>query len=639
MDPASHDLAPIPEEEVDLQALQRAVANPDLARPDDILNLQQNYGNRAISQMLHRHGIQAQLTVGPVGDKYEEEADKIAQEVSRKPAPDVQRYEEEEEELDMKPLAAAITPLVQRSEEEEELQMKPLLQRSEEEEELQMKPLLQRFEEEEELQMKAVDSDGSFEADDDIQRRLKAQEGSGSPLPEKVQADMEGRFGTDFDDVQVHTDSESAQLSRDLKAQAFTHGRDIYFGAGKYNPDSGQGQELLAHELTHVVQQTGGQTRQPEAEESKELNRKPDPALIQRDDDDDDWDTDSDEEEEDWTGPTPEQMAQIQKVLGDWVSGQHEPTRSTPRETSPKIREIVESVGAKKEGGPRSLSEELQQVVGGWRGELERRSTPTPGTQSEEEIARIQEQHKLSEEEMNELHMQMSGGVPIPPKGGPPEIKAGPTAKSSGKSLEQQLQEARKKKGMTATSDAGLMERFRASAQRGLTSAGQGIKSGLSSAWGRVTGDVKAVGAGIKEGATHPKAAGKFLAGGVYRGSTWRGLKGGLPEGQQVVPATAAQKSMHAAELRAGTAMPGRPGGMKSRRKDLRSLVTQEQEAEAKKSEQEELPTERKSLANIATSLGGDRGRGGGEEVLTEVKELKDQVQGLEERVSSLESD
>jgi len=66
---------------------------------------------------------------------------------------------------------------------------------------------------------------------------------------------MEARFGADFGQVRVHTDGEAVQLSQDLQAQAFTHGQDIYFGAGRYDTDAGSGRRLLAHELTHTIQQ------------------------------------------------------------------------------------------------------------------------------------------------------------------------------------------------------------------------------------------------------------------------------------------------------------------------------------------------------------------------------------------------
>ena len=68
---------------------------------------------------------------------------------------------------------------------------------------------------------------------------------------------MESVIGADFSNVRVHTDSHAVQMSQDLSAHAFTHGNDVYFNEGKYNPQSSDGQHLLAHELTHTVQQSG----------------------------------------------------------------------------------------------------------------------------------------------------------------------------------------------------------------------------------------------------------------------------------------------------------------------------------------------------------------------------------------------
>jgi hypothetical protein len=68
---------------------------------------------------------------------------------------------------------------------------------------------------------------------------------------------MENRFGNDFSGVRIHTDNKAVQMSRDLNAQAFTVGNDIYFNQGKYSPSSENGKHLLAHELTHTIQQSG----------------------------------------------------------------------------------------------------------------------------------------------------------------------------------------------------------------------------------------------------------------------------------------------------------------------------------------------------------------------------------------------
>ncbi len=93
------------------------------------------------------------------------------------------------------------------------------------------------------------------QARDDLHGRLNQSRGNGQPLPDTDRGFMERRFGVDFSGVRAHTDSNAVQLNRELNAQAFTLGRDIYFGSGKYSPDISSGKRLLAHELTHVVQQ------------------------------------------------------------------------------------------------------------------------------------------------------------------------------------------------------------------------------------------------------------------------------------------------------------------------------------------------------------------------------------------------
>jgi hypothetical protein len=199
--------------------------------------------------------IQPKLTVGAPGDKYEQEADKVAAQVMGMAEPTnqqpVQREMalEEEQELQMKPLASMITPLVQRQEvpEEEELQMKPLVQRQEvPKEELQMKPSSQES------------AASSNRASDNLENQLSSSKDGGSPLPYDVRSFMEPRFGVDFSQVRVHTDSQAVQMNQAVGAQAFTQGSDIYYGQGESPGIS----NLTAHELTHVVQQTDGLQRQ-----------------------------------------------------------------------------------------------------------------------------------------------------------------------------------------------------------------------------------------------------------------------------------------------------------------------------------------------------------------------------------------
>ena len=85
--------------------------------------------------------------------------------------------------------------------------------------------------------------------------------GSGTPLGATLRQDMERRFGYDLSAVRVHSDTSAAQSARDVSAHAYTVGHDIVFGAGQFSPDSFAGRRLLAHELTHVVQQTGADPR------------------------------------------------------------------------------------------------------------------------------------------------------------------------------------------------------------------------------------------------------------------------------------------------------------------------------------------------------------------------------------------
>ncbi|WP_440898982.1 eCIS core domain-containing protein [Actinosynnema sp.] len=82
--------------------------------------------------------------------------------------------------------------------------------------------------------------------------------GRGAPLDAGVRADMEGRFGTSFADVRVHTDGAAHSSARSVNAQAYTVGSDIVFQSGGYDPGSAAGRHVLAHELTHVVQQRSG---------------------------------------------------------------------------------------------------------------------------------------------------------------------------------------------------------------------------------------------------------------------------------------------------------------------------------------------------------------------------------------------
>ncbi len=102
-----------------------------------------------------------------------------------------------------------------------------------------------------------------------LQSQLDASKGKGSSLPENTRTDMESTIGADFSGVSIHTDNNAVQMNKDLGAKAFTHGSDIYFNQGQYDTNSSSGQHLLAHELTHTVQQGAAGNQNDEISQSR----------------------------------------------------------------------------------------------------------------------------------------------------------------------------------------------------------------------------------------------------------------------------------------------------------------------------------------------------------------------------------
>lgn len=106
-----------------------------------------------------------------------------------------------------------------------------------------------------------VGSGEGGEVSADLEGSIQRARGGGQPLENTTRSSMESAFGTDLSGVRVHTGSEADNLNQAVSARAFTTGQDIFFRKGEYNPGTSQGRELLAHELTHVVQQTGPEIR------------------------------------------------------------------------------------------------------------------------------------------------------------------------------------------------------------------------------------------------------------------------------------------------------------------------------------------------------------------------------------------
>jgi len=94
----------------------------------------------------------------------------------------------------------------------------------------------------------------------EVKAAVETKRGTGQPLEDEARADVESALGSDFSQVRIHTDAESDDLNRAVNAKAFTTGRDVFFRRGAYNPRNSAGRGVLAHELTHVVQQRGSST-------------------------------------------------------------------------------------------------------------------------------------------------------------------------------------------------------------------------------------------------------------------------------------------------------------------------------------------------------------------------------------------
>jgi hypothetical protein len=224
-------------------------------REEFIGRLNEVYGYRYVQRLMKSINIQAKLNVSDPNDFAEREADRVADEVGGILKSPVNRDTDDEEELlQGKADIERITP-----EEEELLQGKvDITCLSPEEEELlqgKMEIKSQSPEEEEIQAQRSEELSGTYA--ENIEKRINSSRSGGQPLSHDIKKPMERAFGADFSNVKVHTDSEADSLSKELNAKAFTTEKDIFFREGEYVPGSGAGQKLIAHELTHVVQQTG----------------------------------------------------------------------------------------------------------------------------------------------------------------------------------------------------------------------------------------------------------------------------------------------------------------------------------------------------------------------------------------------
>ena len=228
-----------------------------------------------IRNVLHGPTVQPKLTIGAPNDVYEQEAERVADAVLRMPEP---RHDQ------TAPLRNS-PPAIQRlcTECEDDLQRQSIA------------------EGEELIQTKASGRDVP-EPTAHTERGIAALNGGGAPLPGGLRAYFEGRLGYDFAAVRLHTGGNAARTAQALNARAYTMGSDLVFAEGQYSPGTREGKRLIAHELAHVIQQTGGVSgsahgtntadfRQPspgrpvDPHEPVNAQRNDRPSIVRRDED------------------------------------------------------------------------------------------------------------------------------------------------------------------------------------------------------------------------------------------------------------------------------------------------------------------------------------------------------------------
>ncbi|MEH1969380.1 eCIS core domain-containing protein [Nostoc sp.] len=179
------------------------------------------------------------------GHKKEDE-DKLSVQKKSHPGAEPHKKPEEDDKHLMQPKSEVSAGHQDKDEEDKMAQMQPLVQRR--------------------------SGEGGTDATADVESAIKHARGKGRPLPHHVRSSMENAFGADFSGVKIHADTHADKLNRSIQARAFTTGQDVFFRHGEFALGSKRGQELLAHELTHVVQQNGSAV-QPKSLPKQEKNK------------------------------------------------------------------------------------------------------------------------------------------------------------------------------------------------------------------------------------------------------------------------------------------------------------------------------------------------------------------------------
>lgn len=235
----------IEEEVLMFRQSRTATTQPKFAEPTNLVRGRSSHepvnpshiGNQTLQQLLLRSRmIQAKLSISQPGDQFEQEADRVAAAVVGN------GYS-----------SAGLTkpPAIQQK-------CGGCKSKSELEDSQHIHRMCNKCEEEESKAQLKSKSASQPEVTGATEQQVSEAQTGGQPLPGPLRSDLEQRFGHDFSEVRLHVDSSAGESARSLNALAYTMGRHIVFGAGQYSPSGTAGQRLLAHELTHFIQQRQG---------------------------------------------------------------------------------------------------------------------------------------------------------------------------------------------------------------------------------------------------------------------------------------------------------------------------------------------------------------------------------------------
>ncbi len=221
---------------------------------EQVMHMPETRLQRAWPTRLGTLGVQAKLKIGAPNDAYEQEADRVAEQVMRMTEPKVQKTSQantNSKGIHTRLSASKADVPIQRQEDERGMQIK-----------LRVNNLPQRqqetdFDEDEDFLQAKASLGYTPQVTPNVADNIQDLRNGGQPLPPNQRHFFESRMGHDFSGVRIHTDANAIQASRSIQARAFTVGNHIAFNSGQYSPTSQTGKHLLTHELAHTIQQSG----------------------------------------------------------------------------------------------------------------------------------------------------------------------------------------------------------------------------------------------------------------------------------------------------------------------------------------------------------------------------------------------